>query len=262
MIRVGTSGYSYDDWAGRFYPPGLPPAQRLVFYAERFDTVEVNTTFYRQPTLALTRGLAAKVGPGFRFSIKVWGGLTHDHEHATEADFRRFAASLAPLVDTGHLGCILAQFPNSFRPQPGTLAWLARVREAWPAWPLAVEFRHGAWHTPATYARLRELDLGVCNVDEPDLPGLMPRGEEITARVGYVRFHGRNAERWYRHQEAWQRYDYQYRQDELATWLDPLKRMARTADSVYVFFNNHYAAQAVTNAGDLLAALAAGAGSG
>lgn len=252
MVRVGTSGFSYTDWQTVFYPAGLAPGERLPFYARRFATVELNTTFYRQPAPALTAALAAKVGPAFRFSVKAYGGLTHDHTQATAADFRRFAAGLAPLARHGQLGAVLCQFPNAFRPSLRTREYLQRVRDAWPDWPLVVEFRHADWHQPETYAWLRSVGLGVCNVDEPDLPGLLPPSAELTAGVGYVRFHGRNRERWYQHREAWERYDYLYTSAELAEWLPSIKTLAERADDLYVYFNNHYVAQAVTNAAQLL----------
>lgn len=255
MIRVGTSGYSYDDWHRWFYPQGLKPAERLSFYAERFSCVEVNSTYYRQPTLRLMSGLARKVPDSFRFAVKVYGGITHDWRHATEGDYRVFAAALAPLTESGLLGAVLAQFPQSFRPTKETVAHVKRLREAWPELPLVVEFRHRDWLDEHAFELLRQQRLGFCCVDEPPLEELLPPLALATAAIGYVRFHGRNAEQWHQHEHAWQRYDYLYRAEELALWVPRIKTVAAEADDTYVLFNNHYDAQAVLNAGELLAQL-------
>ena len=252
MIHVGTSGYSYDDWHGPFYPEGLAPSQRLAYYARFFDCVEVNSSYYRQPTVAQTAGMAARVPAHFAFAIKAWGGLTHDHEAATRADFARFADALAPLRERGQLACVLAQFPHAFAPTRATVAYVRRLRDEWPELPLAVEFRHVGWHDARATELAQTLGLGWCNVDEPDLPGLLPPTETVTAAPAYVRLHGRNADRWYNHAEAWERYDYLYDTETLHEWAERVKRMAKSADSLYVFFNNHYVAQAVVNARDLL----------
>ncbi|MBI5833159.1 MAG: DUF72 domain-containing protein [Armatimonadetes bacterium] len=252
MIHVGTSGYSYDDWHGPFYPERLAPAERLAWYARFFDCTEINTTYYRQPTERLCAGLAAKVPAAFRFAVKAWGGLTHDHEAATRADFVRFERALAPLAEQGQLACVLAQFPHGFAPTRATVAYVRRLRDEWPALPLVVEFRHVGWHDERAAQLAVDLGLGWCNVDEPALPGLLPATERCTADPAYVRFHGRNAARWYNHSEAWERYDYLYDTQTLHEWVPRIKRLADAADSIYVFFNNHYVAQAVVNARDLL----------
>lgn len=250
-IHIGCSGFSYDDWHGPFYPSDLPPAGRLGYYAAEFSCVELNTTFYRQPEPGMIASLANRTPEHFRFAVKVYGGITHDHRHATDADFERFWAGLEPLREQGKLGCLLAQFPNSFRPSKPAVAHLRRLREAWPEPGLVIEFRHAAWSDPRADALLERHRLATCVVDEPDLPGLMPARVQITASPAYVRFHGRNAARWYDHLEAWERYDYRYRADELQTWVDPIKELADGADDLYVFFNNHYEAQAVLNAREL-----------
>lgn len=251
MVRVGTSGFAYDDWHPKFYPADLPPGRRLAFYAERFGCVEINSTYYRQPTVSMCERLAAATGGDFRFTAKVYGGITHDWRHATSGDLRLFAAGLAPLEQAGLLGAVLAQFPNSFHPSRDATAHLRRLRDAWPEWPLAIEFRHTAWDDPRAFALLRRHKLAFCCVDQPALDGLMPPVCEVTAPLAYLRFHGRNAARWYDHEEAWERYDYLYSAAELEPWSRRIKDLAAQADEVYVFFNNHRDAQAVQNAREL-----------
>lgn len=251
MIRVGTSGYAYDDWHPRFYPADLPPGRRLAFYAERFGCVEINSTYYRQPTPSMSARMAGSVGPEFRFTAKVYGGITHDWPHATAGDLRRFREGLAPLAEAGLLGAVLAQFPNSFRPDKAATAHLRRLRESWPGLPVAVEFRHSAWDDPRAFALLRRRELCFCCVDQPAVEGLMPPVCEVTGQLAYLRFHGRNAARWYDHEEAWERYDYLYSAAELEPWRQRIKDLSAQADEVYVFFNNHRDAQAVQNAREL-----------
>lgn len=255
MIRVGCSGYSYDDWHGPFYPRALPAAGRLAYYCQHFTTLELNATYYRQPAPAASARLAAAVGPDFRLAVKAWGGLTHDHPYATRADFRRFREGVAPLAEAGQLACVLAQFPQRFRPGPATEAFLGRLREEWPELPVCVEFRQASWQTDSWVERLAALGLGWCNVDAPDLRGLPAAGEVWTADPAYVRFHGRNAARWHEHEAAWERYDYRYQPAELAAWVPRIEHLAAVAGEVLVFFNNHYQAQAVLDARTLGAAL-------
>jgi len=255
MIHIGTSGYSYDDWHGPFYPPDTQPRDRLAFYAQQFRCVEVNSTFYRQPAAAMTEALARKVPEDFRFALKVYGGITHDWTAATRADFAVYEEGCRPLIERGMLGAVLAQFPQSFQPTKPAVGHVRRLREMWRELPLAVEFRHRRWLDERAFELLRQDDIGFCCVDEPPLPDLMPATVKVTARLSYARFHGRNAEMWYEHEEAWQRYDYLYSPEELAEWVPRIKSLARDADEVYVFFNNHYEAQAATNARDLAAQL-------
>ena len=94
MISIGTSGFSYDDWIGPFYPEGLPAREQLAFYAQEFSTVEINTTYYRIPELRLVQGWAAKTPDGFQFAVKAFQGLTHEREHPDFAGIRRGAGTV------------------------------------------------------------------------------------------------------------------------------------------------------------------------
>lgn len=247
MLHIGTSGYSYDDWVGPFYPPGTPKNRFLDFYAGRFACVEVNYTYYRMPNARTLAAMSRKTGPDFRFTVKAPGELTHERS-AGEGAFAEFRAALAPLITEGKLGCVLAQFPYSFQPSEESRRYLEMFREGMGDVPVVVEFRHAGWVGPATFDLLRGLGLGFCCVDEPRLRGLMPPLAEATSDIGYIRFHGRNAEKWFKHEHAWQRYDYLYSREELAEWVDKAARLGAGTRDVYAFFNNHYNAQAVQNA--------------
>ncbi len=242
MIRLGTSGFSYDDWVGPFYPADLPKRDWLGFYAREFDTVELNVTYYRVPDQRTVAGWVERTPPDFLFAVKAHGGLTHER---VEPDFTGFVEAMAPLRAGGKLACILAQFPYAFGPTQENWDYLHTLREGLADLPVVVEFRQRGWVREETYARLADMQLGTCCVDEPDLAGLMPGDARRTSPLGYVRFHGRNAEKWWNHKQAWERYDYSYRQEELAEWVPRLRLIERGAEVVLVYANNHYRSQSV-----------------
>lgn len=248
MIKIGTSGFSYADWVGPFYPPELPAREHLAFYARQFPTVEINMTYYRVPDPATVAGWIRKTPEGFLFSVKAHQELTHTRE---DPSFAPFLAAVRPLVEAGRLACVLAQFPYSFHATPPNRDYLKRLRAGLADLPVVVEFRDAGWVTPATFDQLRALGLGFCCVDEPRLPGLMPAVAVATGPIAYVRFHGRNAARWYDHQAAWERYDYTYATAELREWTPKLRRLDAAAGLTLVYFNNHYVGQATRGARDL-----------
>lgn len=246
---MGCSGFSYDDWVGPFYPPGTPAAKFLEFYAERFPVVEVNVSFYRIPEVRTVAGWVRRTPPGFLFAMKANRLLTHEvADPEADAAVPAFLGCLAPLVESGRLACILLQFPQSFRPTDATRDLLERRIAELAPHPLVCEFRHRDWVRESVPRWLGNRNVGLCCVDEPELPGLMPRQALVTGAVGYVRFHGRNRAKWYDHEEAWERYDYLYNREELREWLAPVRAMSEQADRTYVFMNNHRDGQAPQNA--------------
>ncbi len=247
MIHLGTSGYSYADWVGPFYPEGTHSRDYLTYYARSFSAVEVDYTYYRMPEARTLAAMARKVGPGFKFAVKATSVITHERE-ATEETFAQFLRALEPIAAEDKLACVLAQFPFSFRNTQPNRAYLTRLREGFGTTPVVVEFRNVSWINEATFALLRQLGLGFCCVDQPRFRNLVPPVAEATADWAYVRFHGRNYEKWWQHEEAWQRYDYLYSREELAEWVPKVQQLASQAKHTAVFFNNHYAGQAVQNA--------------
>lgn len=250
MIRIGTSGYSYDDWIGPFYPEGIEKGDMLPYYAREFDTSELNFTYYRLPNPHILAAIARKVPPGFLFTVKASQELTHGREDTGEA-FARFVEALQPLQEQGKFGCILAQFPWSFRPSEDNRTYLGLLRERLGELPVVVEFRNADWIQEETFALLRRLQLGYCCVDQPRLKGLLPPVAEATGPVAYVRFHGRNAAKWWHHQYAWERYDYHYSEEELRPWVPKIRQLEQTAETVYLFANNHWQGQAIGTAKQL-----------
>jgi len=261
-VFVGTSGYSFADWVGPFYPPGTRAGDFLAHYARHFAAVEVNATYYRVPPPAAMAAMERKSPPGFRFVVKVNQAMTHERLLAP-ALVRDFRAALEPLREAGKFDGLLAQFPWGFRRTEANEAHLDRLRHALGDDPLFVEFRHDSWAGAGVADRLRAAGLGFCAVDEPELEGLMPPVTHLTAADAYVRFHGRNARNWWGGAPAEKRpaahgpaaarppgdrYDYDYRADELREWVEKVRDLANQARRTYLFFNNCHAGQAARSA--------------
>ncbi|NLK09014.1 MAG: DUF72 domain-containing protein [Firmicutes bacterium] len=246
MIVIGTAGYGYDDWVGPFYPKGLDKREWLAFYGERFSFTEVNATFYRMPNRFMLSRMEEKTPAGFRFSIKAYRGISHDRNNLGE-DCQELIKAVEPLAEKGKLACIMVQFPNSYRNKLENRRYLADMAKKLNMHPVVVEFRHQSWAQSAVFAYLENLGLGYVCVDEPRLPTLMPPVVKATSGIAYVRFHGRNYEKWWNAKEAYERYDYLYSQAELMEWIPKLEALEREADTVYVAMNNHYQGQAAQN---------------
>lgn len=246
-LRLGTSGYAYEAWKTRFYPPGLRSADQLAYYATCFPVVELNTTYYGMPTAANMARMAERTPERFEFTVKAHQDLTHAGSFLPHS-FAQFREAMEPLRQAGKLGCVLAQFPFSFRRSRPNEEFLERLKEELQELPLVVEFRNSEWITDRVFERLRDLELGFCCVDEPRLKGLVPPIAAATSPIGYVRFHGRNSAKWNRHDKPSERYDYLYSRDELAEWLPNIHRVASETERTYVFFNNCHSDQAPRNA--------------
>ncbi len=247
MLYIGTAGYSYPDWVGAVYPRGTKKADMLELYAREFGFSEINSTYYHLPGWKMMEGLAKKAPPGFRFAVKAFQQMTHARDAGQEV-FIQFAGALSPLVENGKIACVLAQFPYSFHCSQENRDYLRKFRELLPGLPVAVEFRNQRWVRQDTFELLKEEKMAYVCVDEPDLKGLVKPLAVVTAPPAYLRFHGRNAARWYNHRESYERYDYLYTEAELKDWLPRIAVLQERADEVYVSFNNHYRGQAVTNA--------------
>jgi uncharacterized protein YecE (DUF72 family) len=244
VFYCGTCGFSYKDWVGVYYPEGLPSKSWLSYYAREFNSLELNSTYYALPGLAAMESLAAKTGDGFLFAVKANQEMTHVRRNGEEAS-RTFVRILQPLVTAGKLGCVLAQFPYSFGCNSANREYLQRLSDWLPGYPLVIEFRNSTWLGDETRRLLAERGIGFCCVDEPDLPRLMPPMAEVTGKIGYIRFHGRNADKWWHHDQAWERYDYSYSAAELEQWIPRIQVIGSKAENTFIFANNHWRAQAV-----------------
>jgi uncharacterized protein YecE (DUF72 family) len=248
-VVVGTSGYSFDDWVGNFYPARIRKGDMLKEYSRHFNAVEVNSTYYRIPNAAVMARMEEKTPAGFEFVIKANQEMTHSASK-DPALYAAFREAVLPVVEAGKFRGIIAQFPWRFKPTGEARDHLEFLRQQFPDHPLFVEFRNADWITETTFEALRAAGIGYCSVDEPSLKGLVPPIARLTTDRGYVRLHGRNAKNWWRGsgKGGGDRYDYLYGEEELKEWVTKIKAMARAATRTYVFFNNCHAGQAARNA--------------
>lgn len=257
MIYVGTSGYSYKDWIGPFYPEGTKQRDMLELYARRFAAVEINATYYNVFSEKTFAGMAERTPPGFRFSIKAPGTATHapgDAPLRLHDDVRFFRENIEPLAARNKLSAVLMQFPNSFRPDERSREYLEMLRDVWKGICLVAEFRNREWQNAETLRFLERLHVSWCNVDQPQFKSMLHPSSDVTDGRGYVRFHGRNYQKWWTGDNT-TRYDYLYTPAELEPWTDRLAEVDAEVQETLAFFNNHRRAQAVENAGMLTAML-------
>jgi uncharacterized protein YecE (DUF72 family) len=281
-VRVGTAGWSYPSgrgtWNGVFYPPARRRRKgfdELAFYAEHFDTVEVNSTFYGQPRRAVSQAWADRTPRGFEFSIKLYQKFTHPRlfrervskgmpaakgarERAVDAiaapnvaDFDEFRRGIEPLADAGKLGALLAQFPASFKDTEPEREYLERLLQQFGDYRVAVELRHKSWsdEVAGTLSLLNGHQAAWVQIDEPKFR-LSIRQNYLPNIKGfyYMRLHGRNAEQWWKHDKTEDRYNYLYSAEELREFTDTVGAVRQLVKKAYVYANNHFSAKSVANA--------------
>jgi uncharacterized protein YecE (DUF72 family) len=239
--RIGCSGWNYDAWRGRVYPPGVPKRRWLEVYAEHFDTVEVNTTFYRLPKRAAVAAWAEQTPDGFEFTVKASRYLTHIKRLTDVGEgVRRFYERIEPLGEAGKLGPVLWQLPANFHRDDARLeGWLA----ARPPGRHTIELRHPSWFVPEVMDALRAAGIALAIGDHPERAF---QSREATADFRFVRFHygsrGRGGN---------------YSVSELATWARRIAQWRRHQD-VYAYFNNDWNGYAPANAAALIKRLTSG----
>jgi uncharacterized protein YecE (DUF72 family) len=266
--RVGTSGWSYPagrgTWNGVFYPSGAARGRRfdeLSYYAEHFDTVEVNSSFYRPPAATTTRSWVQRTPKGFDFSLKLYQKFTHpemfvkatgrDPHDLGQADVDEFRTAVEPIASAGRLGALLAQFPVSFKSDPDTQEYLHWLLDAFKDYPMAVELRHRSWSDTAdrTMEILNEHGAAWAQIDEPKFRvSIRQTFRPNVQGLFYMRLHGRNAANWWRHERSEDRYDYLYSSDELRPFADTARELRKEVRKAYLYMNNHFAAKSVANA--------------
>ncbi|MGB9443124.1 MAG: DUF72 domain-containing protein [Desulfobacterales bacterium] len=250
-LWVGTSGYSYAEWADAgFYPPGTKSGNMLPFYAQNFPITELNFTWYQMPKARTLERMRRQAPADFRFAAKLTRTLTHEIDPGQwRGQAAQYRDGIAPLIQARKLAAILLQFPPSFVRAPQNRRYLAALLDELDGLPLAVEFRHASWATDRVFAELERRRTTLVAVDEPDLPGLFPRLDIVTnPGLFYIRFHGRNSKGW-RSGNMQKQFDYDYGDDELRRWANRrIAKMTRHASSGIIFFNNHVRAQAPRNA--------------
>ena len=250
QYKIGTSGYSYKDWEGVFYPADLPQGQKLDYYAAHFNTVEINSTYYNIPNPAVFYHLNRKTPDNFEFIVKTHRGTTHERKDNAQSMKSLFAA-IAPIIESGKFHGFLAQFPYSFKNTPASRDYLRQTKELSGEFPLFVEFRNWTWNRPEIFDFLQQNEIGYVNVDEPRLRGLLPPQNIATTGIAYVRFHGRNQQNWWEGTNE-TRYDYLYSDAELKEWIDRLSALLQKSLKTYIFFNNHPKGKAIENVRSLV----------
>jgi len=257
-IRVGTSGWSYPDWEGRFYPAAKPRGfDELAFHARYFDCVEVNSSFYRPPSERTVASWLRRTPPGFEFTFKLHQRFTHERDRPwTPQEVAEYRRGIEPARESGRLGAVLVQFPWSFRADDEARRHLDLVRRDFGDLPLVVEVRHASWTADEAVEFLKAGGLGFCDIDQPASRTGVPPMTLVTSPVGYVRLHGRNREAWFARDAGRDaRYDYLYREGEIEEWIARIREIARASQKTYVFTNNHYRGQAPANALQILSKL-------
>jgi uncharacterized protein YecE (DUF72 family) len=240
-VRIGCSGWNYAHWRERVYPKGLPQRGWLEHYAALFDTVEVNTTFYRLPRREAVASWVEESPEGFLFTVKASRYLTHVKRlRDMDQGVARFYERIEPLVRSPKLGPVLWQLPPTFRRDDERLVG---ALDSLPAGRHCFEFRHESWFVPETYARLREHGVALVIGDHPERPW---QAQELTADWTFLRFHygrrGRNGN---------------YSERELDEWAKRIDGWRRRVE-VFAYFNNDWEGYAVKNALGLQARLGVG----
>jgi len=290
-VRVGTSGWNYPTgrgtWNGIFYPPRSARRNgfdELTYYAEHFDTVEVNSTFYGQPRADVTRRWADRTPAGFEFSAKLYQKFTHPkmfeervrkslpeaesspesraaHDESVSAlvqpnlaDIDEFRRGIEPLAASGKLGALLAQFPPSFKSGDAERDYLAVLLRAFAEYPVAVELRHRSWSDRFrdTLDLLNGFQAAWVQIDEPKFTFSI-RQNYLPNVQGfyYMRLHGRNAANWWKHDKSEDRYDYLYSSAELREFTETAAAARHIVKKVYLYTNNHFSAKSVANAAEI-----------
>jgi uncharacterized protein YecE (DUF72 family) len=268
-ILIGTSGYSYPGpppkgWFGVFYPDVKPKGfDELNYYSRIFNTVEINNTFYRPPSAAVTKAWASKTPADFSFVVKLWQKFTHpmkisrkqsneQWQPATQADFDEFRAGILPLAEVGKLGALLIQYPAGFHWSPENIANLERTLRSFYDYPKVVEVRHKSWsesHSDLTAVLEQNRASGVL-IDEPKFATSIRQHSQPIGEIVYFRAHGRNAKAWWNANESWERYDYLYSRDEIKQHAERIRTAASApgVQKTFAFYNNHARANAAANA--------------
>jgi len=261
-LRIGTSGWNYPGgkgtWNGVFYPPSRGRAKsfdELAFYAEHFNTVEVNSTFYGQPRPAVSRAWVDRTPAGFEFSVKLYRKFTHpkmvDLEPATVFDIDEFRRGIDPIASAGKLGALLAQFPPSFKSDPASLGYLNSLLEAFAGYELAVELRHKSWSDAfgETLSLLKTHGAAFVQIDEPKFKLSIAQNQlPNIPTFYYMRLHGRNAAAWWQHEKAEDRYNYLYSPAEVGEFVETVSAAREIVKKAYLYTNNHFSAKSVANA--------------
>lgn len=264
-IKVGTAGWSYKEWEGIVFPSSVKPPQKLRYFAQFFDLVEINTSFYGVIKTGVGKMWCRKVtevNPKFVFTAKLNRAFTHSPRTVveptsaktichTQADEYDAKAGFDSIMNEGRLGAVLAQFPISFKCTEENRTYLERLVSRFRSYPLVIEVRHATWDQSKILHWLTELGVGLCNIDQPIIGHAIRPTTHATSAIGYVRLHGRNYDEWFSKRSLNDRYDYLYTDEELRRWASRAEKIALKTQKTFVVTNNHNFGKAGINALEL-----------
>ena len=265
-IKIGVAGWSYKDWQGIVYPASLKANSRVEYIAHFFELIEINNSFYGHIKPAVAKEwcrMAASANPNFVFTAKLNRAFTHSPVavleptsaktiRPAENDERDAKAGYDALAAQDMLGALLAQFPISFKCTDENRTYVEQLVRRFRAYPLVLEIRHASWNQPEVLIWLQDLQVGLCNIDQPLLGRAVRPSAHATSVVGYIRLHGRNYKQWFAETNVRDRYDYLYSTEELTKWKDRTLEVASKTETTYVVANNHNLGKAAVNALELM----------
>ena len=252
-LFIGPAGWIYPDWKGIVYPSRMPSRQTHLDYLSRyFNLVEVNSSFYRLIDEQMTANWLEQVkkNASFQFTCKLLQNFTHQRDVLDRELAIKFKAGIRPLLKEDRLLSLLIQFPWSFKNSEANRDWLLSLFELFGEFPLSLEVRHKSWDEPGILKMLSEHNVAFANIDQPEIgDASLGFTRHAETKLVYVRFHGRNAENWFKDGAGRNaRYDYLYSPGELDTFLDFLRGMIKLGKTIVLVYNNHFRGQAVANA--------------
>ena len=256
-IYLGTGGYSDTDLLGTLYPTGTKKTDFLREYAKQYGAVEINSSFYAPIGQKAFAGMVNKAyvqtDSELKFAVKLHQDFTHARKGTAE-HAQAFLNALSPLIEANALAPLLLQFPHGFDRTREHRLYLAELVSWFQDYPLTIEFRHNAWHTPQVVDSFRQKGLIWCSVDYPKVNGLPPSRLIFTERTGYLRMHGNNLN-WWDAMSAADRHDYRYSEAEMQDWAQAIANQRQHFDTLYIFFQNTTKAHAYYNIAMLREAL-------
>lgn len=251
---IGTSGYDYAEWKGVFYPEKLARKDFLSYYATQFNALELNSTFYSMPDAGRMQSFYERTEGKVCFSVKANKTLTHDITRNWKIDAETFRNAMDFLQEKDRLSAVLFQFPESFRYENENRLYLAALTEFFAGFPVFVEFRHKEWIRNSVFEGIRQRNAGIVFCDMPQLKNLPDGFGMKTPFIGknaYIRLHGRNKDAWYAHDvqnNGSARYCYDYKDEELESFVPVIGTALKEGKRTQVYFNNHPNASGAKNA--------------
>ncbi|MCK9426802.1 MAG: DUF72 domain-containing protein [Ignavibacteriaceae bacterium] len=263
-FHIGTAGWSYKDWVPNFYPKQQSNNfDWLQFYAENFNCVEVNSTYYTYLSPKIVEGWIRKVedADDFLFTIKLHQDFTHNRKYDKQS-IKSVSENLNKLVQAERLGGILIQFPYSFSFNDSSAEYIRQLNEVFSSYNQFVEVRHSSWSNKSAYDFFKALNISFCTIDQPEIGKAISFEPVVTNETAYLRFHGRNVDAWKKsltnfgkeqsYEQQSERYNYCYSPGELAEVIQKVKAIYCKVKEMYIIMNNHPQGNAVVNANEFM----------